>query len=186
MAQLSARQVHEADTRLIADAAKIRFFPLVVDRGEGCRIIDPDGRRYLDFTAAWALATIEAIEQDGLAEHARRVGEHLSRRLHGLAESCPLIGDVRGLGLFQGVELVRDHATKEPATLEAAKVCYRAFELGLLVFYVGMASNVLEITPPLVIGEAKIDEGVEVLGQAHADVAAGRVSDEEVARIAGW
>ena len=56
MARLSARQVHEADTRLIADAAKIRFFPLVVDRGEGCRIIDPDGRRYLDFTAAWALA----------------------------------------------------------------------------------------------------------------------------------
>ena len=54
MAQLSARQVQEADTRLIADAGKIRFFPLVVERGEGCRIIDPDGRRYLDFTSAWA------------------------------------------------------------------------------------------------------------------------------------
>ena len=135
---------------------------------------------------AAALATIEAIEQDGLVEHARRAGEHLSRRLHGLAESCPLIGDVRGLGLFQGVELVRDRATREPATIEAAKVCYRAFELGLLVFYVGMASNVLEITPPLVINEAEIDEGVAILGQALADVAAGRVSDEQVAAFAGW
>ena len=135
---------------------------------------------------AAALANVEAIEQDGLVAHARRAGSHLSRRLHALAESCPLIGDVRGLGLFQGVELVRDRATREPATVEAAKVCYRAFELGLLVFYVGMASNVLEITPPLVIDEAEIDEGVDLLGQALADVAAGRVGDEQVARFAGW
>ena len=135
---------------------------------------------------AAALANIEAIEQDGLVEHARRAGEHLSRRLHALAGSHPLIGDVRGLGLFQGVELVRDRSTREPATVEAAKVCYRAFELGLLVFYVGMASNVLEITPPLVISEAEIDEGVEILERALADVAAGRVSDEQVARFAGW
>ena len=135
---------------------------------------------------AAALATIEAIEHDGLVEHAERAGAHLSRRLHGLAESCPLIGDVRGLGLFQGVELVRDRATREPATREAAKVCYRAFELGLILFYVGMASNVLEITPPLVISDAEIDEGVEILERALADVAAGRVSDEEIARFAGW
>lgn len=135
---------------------------------------------------AAALASIEAIEQEGLVEHARRAGAHLKRRLHALAGSCPLVGDVRGLGLFQGVELVRDRATREPATVEAAKVCYRAFELGLLVFYVGMASNVLEITPPLVIGEAEIDEGVEILERALADVAAGRVGDEAVARFAGW
>lgn len=135
---------------------------------------------------AAALATIEAIEQDGLVERARRLGEHLAGRLRALADKHPLIGEVRGLGLFQGVELVRDRVTKEPATVEAAKVCYRAFELGLLVFYVGMASNVLEITPPLVISEAEIDQGVALLDQALADVVAGRVSDDLVAPFAGW
>ena len=56
MAQLSARQICDADALLIADAGKIPFFPLVVERGEGCRLIDPEGRRYLDFTAGRALA----------------------------------------------------------------------------------------------------------------------------------
>jgi len=135
---------------------------------------------------AAGLANLEAIERDGLSERARRLGEHLAGKLRELGERHPLIGDVRGLGLFQGVELVRDRVRKEPAASEAAKVCYRAFELGLLVFYVGMFSNVLEVTPPLVIAEAEIDEGVGILDQALADVEAGRVDDALVAPYAGW
>jgi 4-aminobutyrate aminotransferase len=84
------------------------------------------------------------------------------------------------------VELVKDRQTKEPASRETAKVAYRAFELGLLVFYVGMFSNVLEITPPLILTEAEVDQGVAILDQALADVAAGLVSDESIARYAGW
>jgi 4-aminobutyrate aminotransferase len=132
------------------------------------------------------LATIEAIEQDGLVENAGRVGAYLQQQLRQLQDKHALIGDVRGVGMIQGVELVRDRATKEPAATETAKVAYRAFELGLLVFYVGMYSNVLEITPPLIMTEAEVDEGVAILDQALADVAAGLVSDEHVARFAGW
>ena len=59
------------------------------------------------------------------------------------------IGNVRGLGMIQGVELVKDRYTKEPASTDAAKVSCRAFELSLLMFCAGMFSNVLEITPLL-------------------------------------
>ncbi len=133
-----------------------------------------------------ALATIEAIEQDGLVENARRVGAYLHHKLRALQAKHTLIGDVRGVGMVQGVELVKDRTTKEPATAETAKVAYRAFELGLLVFYVGTFFNVLEITPPLIMTEAEIDEGVAILDQAISDVVAGKVSDAAIAKYAGW
>jgi 4-aminobutyrate aminotransferase len=61
---------------------------------------------------------------------------------------------------------------------------YRAWELGVVVYYVG--GNVLEITPPLVLTEAEADRAAEILGQAIADAAAGRVDEAEVAKYAGW
>lgn len=137
-------------------------------------------------SCAAGLATVEAIEQDGLVENARKVGAYLHDRLASLKDVHRLVGDVRGLGLIQGVELVQDRETKQPATAETAKVVFRAFELGLVVFYAGMFSNVLELTPPLVLTEADVDQGVAVLDQALSDVEAGRVSDEAVARYAGW
>jgi 4-aminobutyrate aminotransferase len=137
-------------------------------------------------SCAAGLATIEAIEQDGLVDNARQVGTHLHKRLYELKDKHPLVGDVRGLGLIQGVELVKDRASKEPTPTAAAQVVYRAFELGLLLFYVGMFSNVLEITPPLILTRAQADEGVALLDQALADVEAGQVSDEAIAVYAGW
>jgi 4-aminobutyrate aminotransferase len=135
---------------------------------------------------AAGLATVEAIQQEGLVENARRVGAYLHEKLSALKADHPLVGDVRGLGLIRGVELVRSRESKEPASTEAAKVVYRAFELGLLVFYVGMFSNVLEITPPLILTETQADAGVAILDRALSDVEAGRVGDEVIARYAGW
>lgn len=137
-------------------------------------------------SCAAGLGVLRAIEEDRLVENARRMGEYLRAKLRALQDAHPLVGDVRGLGLIQGVELVEDRATRRPASRQAAKVVYRAFELGLLVFYVGLFSNVLEITPPLIVREQDIDEGVAILDQALGDVEAGRVPDEAVARYAGW
>jgi 4-aminobutyrate aminotransferase len=85
-----------------------------------------------------------------------------------------------------GVDLVRDRGSKAPDQSLAARVVYRAWELGLIVFYAGTFGNVLEITPPLILTEAEVDEGVEILDQAIADAAAGRVDDDAVAAFAGW
>jgi 4-aminobutyrate aminotransferase len=137
-------------------------------------------------SCAAGLGVIESIESAGLLDNARRVGESLAAGLRQLASRQPLIGDVRGRGLVLGVELIRDRSTKEPASREAAKVCFRAAELGLAVFYVGMRSNVLEITPPLCLTEAEAASGVAILDRALRDVAAGEVPDDAVARYAGW
>jgi 4-aminobutyrate aminotransferase len=92
---------------------------------------------------------------------------------------------VRGRGLMVGVELVVP-GTKNPNAGLAAQVCYRAAELGLILFYVGMKSNVLEITPPLVVSANEINQGVEILERALGDALAGRVPEENVKAFAGW
>lgn len=135
-------------------------------------------------SAAAGLAVIETIEREGLAEAAERKGRLLRDGLATLAERHALIGDIRGRGLACGVELVRDRQSREPARTETAKVIYRAYELGLVLYYVGMNGNVLEMTPPLTISEGEIARAVELLDHALSDFRA--VSDATTARFAGW
>jgi len=135
---------------------------------------------------AAGLATVDAIVEDGLAARSAENGRQLRARLDELAARHAAIGDVRGLGMIHGLELVKDRASKAPDQPTAAKVVYRAWELGLILFYAGNWGNVLEITPPLILGREEIDEGVAILDRAFADVANGMVSDETVAAFAGW
>ena len=130
-------------------------------------------------------AVLATIVADQLADHAAKVGAALQDALRGLAGSpgADRIGEVRGRGLAIGLELV-DPETGDRDPRFAAQVVYRAWELGAVVFYVG--GNVLEITPPLVLTEDEAVRAAAILGDAIADVAAGNVDVEEVARYAGW
>jgi 4-aminobutyrate aminotransferase len=136
--------------------------------------------------AAAALAVLETIERDQLVQNARETGAVLRAELEALAARHPLIGDVRGRGLALGVELVSDGASRQPARRETALAVYRAFELGLVLYYVGVRSNVLEFTPPLTLTAEEARRGVAILDQALADVAAGRVDESLLADFSGW
>ena len=95
------------------------------------------------------LAVLDAMEAEGLQENARVVGARLIEGFGELAERHELIGPIHGEGLYLGVELVRDRGTMEPAKTEAAAICERLRELGVVVLTTSERSNVLKVKPPL-------------------------------------
>lgn len=117
---------------------------------------------------AAALATIGYIEERGLVAHARELGAHALRRLRSMAARHRLIGDVRGLGLLLGVELVTDKHTRARATAEAEAVMYAALSRGLS-FKVTMG-NILTLTPPLVITREEIDRALDIIDECLTEV----------------
>jgi 4-aminobutyrate aminotransferase-like enzyme len=130
-------------------------------------------------SCAVGLAVLDVMERDGLQEHAGAVGAALKRRLQRLAERHELIGDVRGEGLFLGVELVRDRVTLEPARPEAAYVANRLREHGVLLSTDGPHENVLKLKPPMVFSETDADRLTDVLDRVLQEprVRALRVND---------
>jgi alanine-glyoxylate transaminase/(R)-3-amino-2-methylpropionate-pyruvate transaminase len=98
---------------------------------------------------AQGLATLEVIDAEKIQENALRVGTHLKERLMELGRRHPLVGEVRGMGLMLGVELVRDRGSKEPATQETAEVLELARDRGLLLGKGGHFGNVIRIKPPM-------------------------------------
>ena len=94
---------------------------------------------------------LDAFREEDLQGNAAEVGGHLKCRLQELATRHPLIGTVHGLGLYLGVEFVRDHDTLEPATEETPAICDRLLELGVVMQPTGDHQNVLKTKPPLSI-----------------------------------
>lgn len=111
--------------------------------------------------AAAALAAIAFIEENRLVDHAATLGRHALERLKTMTMRHPLIGDVRGLGLFLGVELVRDRGTRERASEEAEAVMYAALSRGLS-FKVTMG-NILTLTPALTISREEMDTALDIV-----------------------
>ncbi|MCD6488935.1 MAG: aspartate aminotransferase family protein [Desulfurococcales archaeon] len=127
---------------------------------------------------AAALINIMVIEKLGLVERARELGEYATKRLRDMMERIELIGDVRGPGLYIGVDLVKDRETKEPATEEAEEVVGRALEKGV-IFALDMPDiygeeftmrNVVKLKPPLVIKKEELDKALDVLEESLIEV----------------
>ncbi len=108
-------------------------------------------------SCAAGLAVLDVLEGEGLQSNAERVGKYMKAKLAALGKSHAAIGDVRGAGLFIGVDLVRDRETREPAPDLARQVADGMREAGVLIGIDGPAANVLKIRPPMPIQEAHAD-----------------------------
>lgn len=113
---------------------------------------------------------MEVIEREGLQENALKVGNHLIAELEKLAKRRRIIGDVRGIGLFVGVELVRDRIKRIPATAEAKHVVSRMKEKKILISSDGPDNNVLKLKPPMVFTLENVNHFVSVLDEVLEEV----------------
>ncbi|KUI30667.1 4-aminobutyrate aminotransferase [Mycobacterium sp. IS-1742] len=106
---------------------------------------------------------LDVLRSEDLQGNAVRVGGHLKARLEALGDKHPIIGTVHGVGLYLGVEMVRDRETLEPATEETAAICERMLELGVVIQPTGDHSNILKTKPPLCIDTESADFYVDAL-----------------------
>ncbi len=123
-------------------------------------------------TSVAARATIQVIEEENLLENSAKMGAHFRAGLEALQQKHPLIGDVRGMGLMQALELVKDRTTKEPAPEATVRVMERARANGLLIGKGGLYGNTLRLAPMLNIGKADVDEALRLLDKSFSEVTA--------------
>ncbi|MEZ5830438.1 MAG: aminotransferase class III-fold pyridoxal phosphate-dependent enzyme [Dongiaceae bacterium] len=120
-------------------------------------------------SCAVGLKVLEIIMRDRLKENAAAIGASLLARMRALKDQHEAIGDVRGLGLMLGIDLVKDRKTKEPATDRAGRVVERCRELGVLMGTDGPHDNVIKLRPGLIFSQANADHLMQVLEQAFID-----------------
>jgi len=121
-------------------------------------------------SCAVALKVIEIMLRDRLPERASVLGQVIRKRLNEMYEKYEIIGDVRGLGVMQAIELVKNRKTKEPAVEETMKVLDKAREKGLLLLRAGLYLNVIRLHPPLTIEEELLHKGLDILDESLREV----------------
>jgi 4-aminobutyrate aminotransferase len=121
-------------------------------------------------TCVAAKATIDLIEEERLMDNAQEVGNLFRQGLEALKEKHTIIGDVRGMGLMQGIELVKDRQTKAPAAEATNLVMERARVNGLLVGKGGLYGNVIRMSPPLNISRSDVEAALTALDKSLAEV----------------
>jgi 4-aminobutyrate aminotransferase len=133
---------------------------------------------------AAALATLDVIEEEALLHNAEVRGAELRAGLLELQARHEVIGDVRGVGLLLGVDLVKDRSTRERATDLAPQVLLGCFRRGLFLTYLGKC--VLRLVPPLIITSDDVARALEILDASLTDAVEGRIHPEETEAIVGW
>lgn len=121
-------------------------------------------------TSVAAKATIELIEEENLLENAHVVGSYFRAKLEELQQKHALIGDVRGMGLMQALELVKDRKSKEPAGEATGQVMERARQNGLLIGKGGLFGNTLRLAPMLNTTKSDVDEAIRLLDKSFSEV----------------
>lgn len=121
-------------------------------------------------SSAAVTAVLEIFETENLVENSAKMGEYMKAELKRIAQKCPYLGDVRGMGLVMGLEFVTDKQTKEPAPQLMKQIIDKCAAKGLLVGLVGMYGNVLRVAPPLVITKDLADESLAIMEEVLMDL----------------
>jgi 4-aminobutyrate aminotransferase len=121
-------------------------------------------------STAAALAVIQEVEDRDLRNHVKTIGDYFRTKLEELKDKYPVIGDVRGMGLMQAVELVKDRETKEPAPQAVMQVFESTKKRGVLIGKGGLYGNILRLGPPLIAEKVHIDELIAALDAAFSEV----------------
>jgi 4-aminobutyrate aminotransferase len=121
-------------------------------------------------TCTTARAVIDVIEEDDLRTNAAVVGNYFRQKLEELQKKHPLIGDVRGMGLMQALELVEDRGSRKPSPAGTNAVMEEARKRGLLIGKGGFYANVIRMSPPLNISKADVDEAARILDESFTAV----------------
>jgi 4-aminobutyrate aminotransferase/(S)-3-amino-2-methylpropionate transaminase len=129
-------------------------------------------------SCAAALAVLETFERENLCARAEALGRRFAARAHDWQKRWPVIGDVRGLGAMQAIELIRARETREPAKEETDAVVRQCYERGLIALSAGSYGNVLRVLVPLVVSDAQFDEGLDVMEAAIENVCGSRAPAE--------
>ncbi len=117
-------------------------------------------------------AILEIYKEEKLVENSAKMGEYMKAKLQKIAKKCPIIGDIRGMGLINGVEIVKDKTTKEPASGDMIHaVIDRCAENGLLIGSVGRFGNVMRVAPPLTVTKELVDESCEIFEKVMMELA---------------
>ncbi len=132
-------------------------------------------------SCAAALAVLDLFEKENLLARANELGDRFQRRAHEWQRRWSIIGDVRGLGGMQAIELVKSQEAKIPASDETKQITQYCYEHGLITITAGSYSNVIRVLVPLVATNAQMDEGLDVLESALATVS-GMCGDGRLAR----
>jgi 4-aminobutyrate aminotransferase-like enzyme len=117
---------------------------------------------------------LDVIERENLQTNALQVGAALRGGIEELAQRHPIVGDIRGPGLFIGVELVRDRATREPAAVETRAVVNGMRNRGVLIGRDGLYGNVLKIRPPIVFQHSHVQRFLSALDETLSEVASSK------------
>jgi len=121
-------------------------------------------------SCAAALAVLDIFERENLLARAQEIGQRFQKRAREWQRRFPVIGDVRGLGGMQAIELVKSQDTREPASDETRRITQQCYEHGLITISAGSYSNVIRVLVPLVVTDGQMDEGLDVLESALQNV----------------
>ena len=150
-------------------AAVVMRPEVVEDFGRKARYFNTFGGNAVSCAAA--LAVLNVIERDGVVSHARDIGAYLKTELEHLAKRHEAIGDVRGVGLFIGVEIVSERAGRTPDPVTTAKLVNDLRRKRILISAAGPHANVLKVRPPLVFSKSNVDLFVDTLKEVLTEVA---------------